>query len=69
MQTCETCRHWNTEPGIKPGFGVCEAVPEGQDLEPIGRAYVSNGDQYAAKLFTRSDFGCIAHEPRENQTP
>lgn len=48
-----------------PGrWGWCQRVAEfGPDK--ASRFYVVDGSEYMAKLGTREDFGCVEHEPSE----
>ena len=45
-------------------WGFCQRVAE---LGPrkASRFYVIDGSNYMAKLGTRSDFGCVEHEPTD----
>lgn len=77
MQTCETCRHWvdggfYLQTARRLGLiatdakiASCEYSGEEPDsTAPLMVAYDAAGGGNAS-LFTRADFGCIAHEPRE----
>lgn len=72
MQTCETCRHWSRADfsHYQPdGFGHCvyAMMRLGSGAVDQRRAFTMSPDYsgYESALFTRADFGCIAHEPRE----
>ena len=77
MQTCETCRHWvgggfYLETARRLGLIAVDARissckrahTEADSTAPLMVAYDAAGGGNEAFL-TRSDFGCIAHEPRE----
>lgn len=53
------------EPIKAPGkWGECMRVAEFGPRQGSDRFYVIDGSEYHASLNTRSDFGCIEHEPR-----
>lgn len=55
MQTCETCRHWDSRPGFDADrMGICRCA--GEDARFTTESGLEG-------IVTRDDFGCIAHEP------
>ena len=63
MKTCETCKHWDAQPG--EATGECSAACDCADFhDRIAFAAQTNSDE-RAYLVTGADFGCAAHEPRE----
>lgn len=49
-------------------FGTCGAIQLGDEIredEAIPFAVTKDGSDYMADLFTRREFGCALHEPRD----
>jgi hypothetical protein len=66
MQTCETCRHWER---WKAKDGLAEPYIHPTMVGPVGDCILDAPRMMTeGEIVTRADFGCIAHEPRENQT-
>jgi hypothetical protein len=78
MQACETCRHWadggfSLETARRLGLiaadariASCErAHSEADSTAPLMVAYDAAGGGNDS-FFTRADFGCVAHEPRDD---
>lgn len=69
MERCETCKWWDGPDGDQ--WGVCQRIvePEWGDLHPKKihpGAYMDIADdQVGGEFWTRHDFGCVLHEPRE----
>lgn len=67
MKNCGTCKHWQ-RPESNQLHGVCGAIPmtEKHNPEPEclnALAYTEDMERYASNLHTKSDFGCVLHEP------
>jgi hypothetical protein len=81
MNTCKTCKHWNTDDrygtGASLSLGRCEAAPmfwESTEWKEDGdgrcwtseaeskTAFVQDGSDYAAYLYTKAWHGCTMHE-------
>lgn len=55
MRDCKTCRHWDRNPALDADrMGVCKLASVGHDPRFSG-----GGDD----VTTRDDFGCVAHQP------
>lgn len=80
MKNCETCVHWDvwkSDRAFKQGIGECRMVvmfwdasewePEERVISPEykdQKAFVQDGSDYSASLYTRKDFGCVEHKER-----
>lgn len=47
-------------------WGLCDAA-QNWGPKPGARFYTKDASEYRADLFTRTDFGCVEHIPRETQ--
>lgn len=56
MPKCETCKHWDCEAPSETG--VCRNYDDPR--------FETEAEHVISNLLTRSDFGCIAHEPRSD---
>lgn len=70
MNTCETCKHWNSHPD-EPYEGSClnEKIQGISDSETVrtphdGLVASSGFDCSSAWIVTGPDFGCIHHTPK-----
>ena len=67
MNTCKTCKWWDTEPrNVNLSLHrdcLSEKLQPGNDAdgEPDTLGYYNEG----SKFWSGPDFGCIHHEPRE----
>ena len=80
MNTCETCKHWGEFGYQLHEVRECEAVPmlwesfewtkdyNGRVLKAgfeNKQAFVQDGSDYSAALYTKKDFGCNQWEAKE----
>jgi len=63
VDTCGTCTHWHLDSPVPwSDYRRCEAVTTDQ----TGLAFVGV-DQLGGELLTRAEYGCVLHQPREQQ--
>jgi len=74
MPKCETCRHWGEDGARILGaeWQVCSLAhtddfgrPKNIDTAVFAVGFSPSGQEQWGELRTRSDFGCIAHQPKE----
>jgi hypothetical protein len=67
MGTCATCKHWHRRGTTE--WGICQALTDDDDQhgpERFARFVMYSGGEYT--MDTAADFGCVLHEPREEET-
>jgi hypothetical protein len=64
MQTCSTCRHWQTPCGWHGAdwAGAC-LLAQGNGYEGLDAFYVTTEGSDKGDLLTGPDFGCVKHAP------
>ena len=72
---CETCKWWEQQGAFawgtciltRTGDGAEVETEDGIDTRPESLAYAYDYQEYQAWLGTRSNFGCVQHEPKEGE--
>ena len=69
MNTCLTCKYWNTSRKIVNKVSNCDLpdciIPKGKPTMEI-EADAADDTNLSAVLMTSEDFGCILHTPKTN---
>lgn len=71
MNTCATCRFWESWPTFPDGYGACALAEHDskESVHPESKALAfgmaNDWGEKDAYLFTAPDFGCIQYSPKD----
>lgn len=63
MNTCETCKHWQSRI-VYDGYGTCSIADSDEGPDESNLAYAKDAECYSACLYTKPNFGCVQWEAK-----